>query len=140
MDGRPTRRVVPAGVLADDAHLAVILEPLGRGGDALRANGGAHAIFMRAGAILVQILVHLIDDVVGRIRQAEEAVAVAAGDPGPGAAVGVAFDKDGLRGGAGGADAVDGGLVETHDELLVHVVVFVVGVEQNVGVVGELAG
>jgi len=107
----------------------VILEPLCRGGDALSANGGAHAVLLRAGAILVQVLVHLVDDVVGWIRQAEKAVAVAAGDPSPGAAVGIAFDEDGLRGGAGGADAVDGGLVEGDHELLVHVVVFVVGVE-----------
>ena len=48
------------------------------------------------------------------------------GGPGPGACVGVAFDEDVLRGGAGGADRRDGGLVEVEDQGLVFVVEFVV--------------
>lgn len=67
LDGRPTCWIVPAGVLANDALFAVVFEPLGRDGDALGADGGAHAIRMRARAVLVQVLVHLVDDVVGRI-------------------------------------------------------------------------
>ena len=140
LNGRPARRVAAAGILANDALLAMLLEPLGCSGNALGADGGAHAVRVRAGAVAVQVLVHLVDNVVGGVGQAEETGAVAAGDPGPGACVDVAFDEDGLGGGAGGADAVDGGLVEGDDELLVHVVVFVVGVEQDVGVGGELAG
>jgi hypothetical protein len=52
----------------------------------------------------------------------------------------IAFNKDVLRGGAGGADAVDSGLVKTRHERVVHVVVLVVGVEDDLGVVLEAGG
>jgi hypothetical protein len=45
-----------------------------------------------------------------------------------------------LRGGARGADAVYGGLVEVEDEGVGHVVVFVVGIEYYVRVGFEFAG
>lgn len=75
---------------------------------------------------------HLVDDLVLRVGQGLEVV-VDLG-PGPGARVRVALDEDVLGGGAGGADAVDGGLVQVQDECLVHVVVLVVGVEDDLGV------
>ena len=53
---------------------------------------------------------HLIDNLVLGIGQGLEVVVVVG--PFPGASVGVAFDEDVLVFGAGGADAVDGGLVE----------------------------
>lgn len=91
------------------------------------ADGAADADVGGAGAVGVEVLVHLVDELVGGVGEGFEVV-IHSG-PGPGAGVGVAFDEDGLRGGACGADAGDGGLVEVEDEGLVHVVVFVVGVE-----------
>lgn len=67
---------------------------------------------------------HLVHDLVLRVGEGLQVVVYV--DPGPGAGPGVAFDEDVLRGGACGADAVDCGLVEVQDELLVHLVVFVV--------------
>ena len=87
---------------------------------------------------------HLVDELVGGVGEAAHGGAVVAGAvvvvPRPGARVGVAFRCDVLGGGAGGADAVDGGLVEGDDEGLVHVVVLVVGVEDDLGVAGVLLG
>lgn len=67
---------------------------------------------------------HLVDEFVLGVGKGGEVVVVVG--PFPGAGVGVAFDEDVLGFGAGGADAVDGGLVEVQHEGLVHVVVFVV--------------
>lgn len=53
---------------------------------------------------------HLVDDLVLGIGQGLEVVVC--GGPFPGARVGVAFDEDVLGFGAGGADAINGGLVE----------------------------
>lgn len=53
---------------------------------------------------------HLVDDLGGGIS--ERFQVIVDGGPGPGSGVGIAFYEDVLRGGAYGADAVDGGLVE----------------------------
>ena len=49
----------------------------------------------------------------------------------PGTRPRVALNEDVLASGASGADGVDGGLVELADERVVHVVVLVVGVEDD---------
>ena len=83
---------------------------------------------------------HLVDELVLGILQVDEGRGVARGHPGPGAGPAVALGGDVLGSSACGTHAVDGGLVEVEDELLVHVVVFVVGVEDDEGVVFELGG
>ena len=115
------------GVFADDALFAVALQPCRRGGDTLFANGTAHAHVGGAGSVGVEVLVHLVHQVVGAVGERFQVV-VDAG-PGPGARPGVAFDKNRLRCRSGCADAVDGSLVEVKDQGLVHVVIFIVGVE-----------
>lgn len=87
---------------------------------------------------------HLVDQLVAGVGEGAHCLGVGeagrgvlCGRPGPGAGVGVAFGCDVLGGRAGGADAVDGGLVELDDEVLVHVVEFVVRVEDDAGVGGE---
>ena len=78
---------------------------------------------------------HLEDQLILRIDKGPHGVGIAARDPGPGAGPAVAFGGDVLGVGTGGADAVDGGLVEVDNEGLVHVVVFVVRVEDDLAVV-----
>lgn len=51
--------------------------------------------------------------------------------PSPSAAVGVFLDKDALACGTSRPDAVDGGLVELRNETVVHVMVLIVGVEDD---------
>lgn len=79
---------------------------------------------------------HLVDEFVLRVGQTQKGGAVARGGPCPCTAPRVAFDKDVLGGGADATDGVDGGLVEPEDEVLVHIVVLVVGIEDDV-VVGR---
>ena len=78
---------------------------------------------------------HLENQLVLRVHERAHSVGVAARDPGPGSRPAVALGGDVLGVGACGADAVNGGLVERHDEGLVHVVVFVVGVEDDLAIV-----
>ena len=132
--------IIPAGKLANHALLAVVLEPLRGSREALAEDGRADAVRAGAGAVRVEVLVHLVDELVLRVFEVDERGGVAGADPGPGAGPRVAFGRDVLGGGAGGAHAVDGGLVEVEDELLVHVVVLVVGVEDDEGVVFVLRG
>lgn len=80
---------------------------------------------------------HLVDDLVLRILKVLKSVTVTAGDPAVSTSVGVTLDKDVLRGGAGLADAVNGSLVESSDDRVIHVVVLVVGVEDDKLVAGE---
>ncbi len=81
---------------------------------------------------------HLVNNVIIWIRQGSHGCRRAGGNPSPGASVRVAFDKDGLGGGARGADAGDSGLVEGGDKGVGHVVVFVVSVKDYVRVGFEL--
>ena len=60
--------------------------------------------------------------------------------PCPGAGPGVALDEDVLRCGACCADTVDGGLVKAEDERVVHVVILIVGVEDDLVVGCEQLG
>ncbi len=83
---------------------------------------------------------HLVDDVVGGVFEGQHSLAVAAGCPCPSPSPRVSFDQDRLGGGACGTDAVDTGLVEGDDELLVHVMKLVVGVENNLWICGKVAG
>lgn len=46
--------------------------------------------------------------------------------PGPGASPGIFFNKDELRGGSGGADAINGSLVQLQNDLLLDIAVLVV--------------
>jgi len=60
--------------------------------------------------------------------------------PSPSASVRVTFHEDVLARGTGRADAVDSGLVELCDEGVVHVVVLIVGVEDDLAVAREPGG
>lgn len=81
---------------------------------------------------------HLVDNLVLRVRQRDK---VGVGDvPSPGSGPRVALDPDVLLLCARCTDAVDGGLVELEDQVLGHGVVLVVGVKNNTGVVHELSG
>ena len=77
---------------------------------------------MRPAPIRIEILVHLIHNLVAWICQRAHGRSVLARCPRPRACPVVAFDVDVLRCGAGGTDPVDAGLVERYDEGLVHVV------------------
>lgn len=116
--------VVSTRELTDDTDLLVVLEPLSSAGDTLLANGTRHAGLGSTRPIRVQILVHLIDDLVLGILQVLHVV-VHIG-PGPGPGVRVTFNEDILLRGASLSDPVNGGLVEVQDQLLVHVMVFIV--------------
>lgn len=80
---------------------------------------------------------HLVDDLVLGVLEVLESLTIAAGDPAVGTSVGVTLDKDVLGGSAGLADGVNGGLVEVGDKGVLHIVVLVVGIEDDVTVVGE---
>ena len=119
--------VRPTSELAQHAALVVLLQPLSGADDAVDADSGGDAGRAGARAVGIEVLVHLVDELVLGIGEGGE---VGVGRvPCPGAGPGVAFGEDVLRGGAGAADGVDGGLVEVEDEVLVHVVVFIVDVE-----------
>lgn len=81
---------------------------------------------------------HLERKVVERVAELDLGGGVAGGEPGPGAGPGGAGDEDEL-GGAGGADAVDAGLLEVGGGLGGDAVGLVVDVEDDVGVVFEFA-
>jgi hypothetical protein len=83
---------------------------------------------------------HLIDNIIIRIRKIYHCGVRVRGNPRPCPGIGIALYEDGLRCGAGGADAVYGCLVKVEDEGVSHIAVFVVGVEDYVGVGFEFAG
>jgi hypothetical protein len=139
LDSRNALGVVAAGKLANEAHLLVVLEPLSRGRQALAEDGAGDALLVGAAAVRVEVLVHLVDELVLRVLEGDEAGGVARRDPGPGAGPRVALGRDVLLCGARCADAVDGGLVQVEDELLVHVVELVARVEDDALVVLVLA-
>jgi hypothetical protein len=124
VDGSLAVPVDAAGELADEALLVVFLQPGGGGLETLLADGAADAGLGGSGAVTVQVLVHLVDNLVLGVREGLQVVVVVG--PGPGAAPGVAFDEDVLAGGASGTDSVNGSLVKVQDEGLVKVVVLVV--------------
>ena len=124
VDGSLAVAVDAAGELADEALLVVFLQPGGGGLETLLADGAADAGLGGSGAVTVQVLVHLVDNLVLGVREGLQVVVVVG--PGPGAAPGVAFDEDVLAGGASGTDSVNGSLVKVQDEGLVKVVVLVV--------------
>lgn len=77
--------------------LAVGLEPGGGRGEPLLADGGGHAGRAGAAAVRVEVLVHLVEDLVVGVRESPHGGAVLRRRPGPGAAPGIAFDSDILR-------------------------------------------
>lgn len=83
---------------------------------------------------------HLIDNVILRIGQGSHRGVGSGGNPCPCTGVGISFYEDGLGCGSCSSDAIDGCLVKVSNEGIVHVVVFIVGVEDDVFVGGELAG
>lgn len=136
-----TNRVGPASRLANDAAFPILLEPLRSGCHALLTNGRADAGRAGAGAITVEVLVHLVDNqgAVGAsgVGQGGHGGGCPAGNPGPCSGVGVSLDKDVLCGGARSPDTIDSGLVELAHEGVVHVMVFVVCVEDDQAVGGK---
>ena len=132
--------VVTTSKLANDTLLLVVLEPLSRSLETLLEDGGRDAVCRGTGAVGVEVLVHLVDELVLGIFQVDEGRAIAGRNPGPGASVRVALRGDVLLGGAGSADAIDGGLVEVEDESLVHVVVLIVCVKDDERIVLVLCG
>lgn len=69
-----THAVRAASELAEHALLAVGAQPRGGALDALHPDVAAHAGGGRAGPVRVQILVHLVDELVLRVRQGCEVV------------------------------------------------------------------
>lgn len=137
LEGLNALRVGTGGSLTDDTLLLVILKPLGSRLETLSTNGGADTSLVGTGAVRVEVLVHLVDDLVLRILEVLHGLASAAGDPAVGTSPGVTLDKDVLGGSAGLANGVDGGLVEVGNKRVLHVMVLVVGVEDDILVVGE---
>jgi len=129
LDGGLALAVGASCEFADDALLAVGAEPLGGAGHALRTDGPRHTHVRRAGVVRVQVLVHLVDQLVGRVGQSLQVVV--GRDPRVSARPAVALRKDVLRRRARAADRVDGCLVQVQHERLVHVVVLIVGVEDD---------
>ena len=78
---------------------------------------------------------HLVDEQVSGVGQPGQVVVGRV--PHVSSRVAVALGEDVLCGGAGSANGIDGGLIEVQDEVLVHVVVLVVGVEDDIVVVRE---
>ena len=79
---------------------------------------------------------HFVDEAVGGVGECRE---VGVGYvPGPGSGPGIAFGEDVLGCGTRPPDCGYGGLVEVEYECLVHVVVFVVNVEDLDGNEGNL--
>lgn len=115
LDGSLALGVDTGANLAENTLLVVVLEPLRGNGETLGANGAADAGLVGAGAVRVEVLVHLVEEKlasrVGRVREVLEGVAGAALDPVPRARVRVALDEDVLLRGARRADVGDGGLV-----------------------------
>ena len=140
MQRRNTLRIVPPRKLTNNTLLLIILEPLSRSLESLFENRGTDACSRSTRAIGIEILVHLVYQFVLWVFQINHTGAVAGGNPRPCASPAVALRGDVLFCGACGADAVDGGLVEVEDELLVHVMVFVVCVEDDEVVVFVFGG
>lgn len=129
-------RVGTTGELAEDTLLSVGAEPGGGTNDALNTNLGGNAGGAGTGAVGVQVLVHLVDDLVLGVGKGNQ---VGVGHvPGPGARPLVTLNENVLGSCTGGTDTVNGGLVEVEDKGLVHGVVLVVGIEDDLGVGSKL--
>ena len=139
-DGLLAQAVDASTELADQADLVVRAEPAGGGLEGVGECGGVVAGGGGAAEVGVEVLMHLVDDLVLWVGEVAHGGAVVARavvqGPRPCTGVCVAFGRDVLCRGSPCADTVDGGLVEADDEGLVHVVVFVVGVEDDLRVVG----
>lgn len=123
-DGTLADRVGTTGELAQESEFAIALQPLCGSLDTLLANGCADAGVRCARTIRVEILVHLVDDLVLGVCQADQ-VAIH-GRPCPGTTPRVSFHENVLRGGPGSSDGVNGRLVEVQNQSLVLGVEFVV--------------
>jgi hypothetical protein len=115
-------RIVARRELADDALLLVVFEPFGSRLQTLLEDGRGHACLGGTAAVGVEVLVHLVDELVLWVLEVDHRCCVAARYPCPSTCPGVALGCDVLLCCAGSADAVDTGLVEVEDEGLVHVV------------------
>lgn len=80
LDGGDALGVGAAGRLAEDAALPVGLEPLGRLGHALAPDRPRHARLRRARPVRVQVLVHLVHELVRGVRQLHHVGCCAARD------------------------------------------------------------
>lgn len=128
-DGRLADRVGAAREFSEDAHLSMLAQPRRRAAQTLSANGGGDARLGSSGAVGVEVLMHLIHNLILRIRQAGEVIIRPI--PVPRARPRIALDEDVLTRRTRRADPVNGRLVELQHERLVHVVVLVVGVEDD---------
>lgn len=143
------------GEFANDSLLPVRLQPFSRSLDALLADRGRDTILARSGSVGIEILMHLVDDLVRRVGQSGESVIAGCGPenvravlkestgglPSPGTAVGGSLDEDGLGSGTSGTDTVDAALVQLNNELdRWHVVGLVVAVEDNIRVRRKFCG
>jgi hypothetical protein len=117
-----TLRIRTPRKLPNKPNLPIRSQPLRRRLHPLLPNRRTHTLGMRSASITIQILMHLVHYQVTRVRQRAHSSAVFPCCPCPCAVPIVALDVDVLLYGASGADAVDGRLVELHDEGLVHVV------------------
>lgn len=56
-----TRRIAPRRVLAKNAFFPGLAQPVGGGDEAFLEDGGGDAVLRGAGAVGVEVLVHLVD-------------------------------------------------------------------------------
>lgn len=136
-----TDRIVASCKLTNDALFLVCSQPGRSGNQAVCEDGAVDAGGACATTVRVEILMHLIYQLVLCVHQSAHGVAIRqtgsrvdGRGPCPGAAPRIAFRGDVLRVSTHRADAGDGSLVQVEDERLRHIVVFVVGVEHHEGV------
>lgn len=68
------------GRLAENPLLVVLLQPLGGSLDTLGPDGGGDTVCVCAGTVAAEVLVHLVDNLVGGIRQGGQRSSSAGGD------------------------------------------------------------
>lgn len=78
-NGRLALVIGTTGKLADDPLLPVRLKPLSRGLDALLSDRSRNAVLARSRSVGVEILMHLVDDLVRWISQGRESVVARCG-------------------------------------------------------------
>lgn len=125
--GRETLAVRAPGELSQDAELSISPKPGGSTNDTVNAYGSRDAVAARARAVRVQVLVHLVHELVVGVLEALEVVVGRVPRPSP--CPRVSLGEYVLRGCAGPSNGGYGGLVEVQHQSLVHVVILIVDIE-----------
>lgn len=80
LDGGDTLRVASTRRLPNNTLLIVCLEPRCCGSYSLGADGTGHTLLVGTRSISVEVLVHFVDNLVGRVLEVDEGVGVTTGD------------------------------------------------------------